>query len=196
MRFGIVFVAAQLMLLAQGHAAVASPATSGPSIRSATKARDINGFALGMHINDAREIAPVKYIGGDQFETQTGGVSYNFGVTPAGRIYRVQSSQPLGSFTVDSTFLARLSAKLIAKYGPATTPEAGNYGWDLIETVSSAEGFKYPFKTNWFGAYISGGGDDGEVGLEMTMIDFRILWADRAKLNKKPRAAGEDRIRF
>jgi hypothetical protein len=184
MRFGIVFVAAQLMLLAQGHAAVASPATSGPSIRSATKARDINGFALGMHINDAREIAPVKYIGGDQFETQTGGVSYNFGVTPAGRIYRVQSS------------LARLSAKLIAKYGPATTPEAGNYGWDLIETVSSAEGFKYPFKTNWFGAYISGGGDDGEVGLEMTMIDFRILWADRAKLNKKPRAAGEDRIRF
>jgi hypothetical protein len=170
--------------------------TSGPSIRSATKARDINGFELGMYVHNVREIAPLKYIGGDQFETQAGGVSYNFGVTPAGRIYRIQSSQPLGSFTVDSTFLATLSAKLTAKYGPATTPEAGNYGWDLIETVSSAEGFKYPLKTNWFAAHVSGGSDGAEVSLEMTMIDLRILWADHAKLNEKPRAAGEDQIRF
>jgi hypothetical protein len=196
MRIGIVFAAAQLMLLAQGNTAVAAPVNPGPSIRSATKARDINGFALGMHIRDVRKMGPVEFIGGDQFETHSGDVSYNFGVTPAGRIYRVQSSQPLGKFRVDSAFLATLSAKLTAKYGPATTPEAGNYGWDLIETVSSPDGARYPFKTNWFAAHISGGSDGGEVSLEMTMIDFRILWADTAQLNKEPRVGGEARIRF
>jgi hypothetical protein len=184
------------MLLAQGYIAVAAPVNAGPSIRSATKARDINGFALGMNLRDVRKMVPVEFIGGDQFETRFGGVSYNFGVTAAGRIYRVQSSQPLGNLIVDNAFLATLSAKLTAKYGPATTPEAGNYGWDLIETVSSADGVRYPFKTNWFAAHISGGSDGGEVGLEMTMIDFRILWTDQAKLNEKSRAAGEGRIRF
>jgi hypothetical protein len=44
--------------------------------RSATVARDVNGFRLGMHLADATRLAELEYIGGDQVEANAEGFQY------------------------------------------------------------------------------------------------------------------------
>lgn len=165
-----------------------------PVVRSATVARDINGFHLGMPIAEARKLADLEYIGGDQFEATAEGLQYNFGVTPAGRIYRVQSSQSLGQFSVDRTFVQSLRQKLSAKYGPPLSDYADVFSWEIIENVTMPDGNKEPFRTMWMTAMISG--QETDRTLDITLIDFRILWADQASVNRTPRAEAEDRIAF
>lgn len=92
-------------------------AQAAPKVKSATLARDVNGFQLGMTVAEARSLAPLTFIGGDQFEATRNGFTYNFGVTPKGRIYRVQSTQQLGAFASDRQFIATLGRRLAAKYG-------------------------------------------------------------------------------
>jgi hypothetical protein len=161
---------------------------------SATVARDVNGFRLGMSVEDARSHADLEYIGGDQFEARTDGFSYNFGVTPNGRIYRVQSSQSLGQFTVDRAFIQTLRQRLSSKYGPPASDYADVFGWELIEDVAMPDGRMTPFRTMWMTALVGGSGHDRT--LDITLIDFRILWADQASVNRAPRAAAEERIAF
>lgn len=165
-----------------------------PVVRSATVARDINGFHLGMPIAEARKLADLEYIGGDQFEATAEGFQYNFGVTPAGRIYRIQSSQSLGRFSVDRTFVQSLRQKLSAKYGPPISDYADVFSWEIIENVTMPDGNKEPFRTMWMTAMISG--QETNRTLDITLIDFRILWADQASVNRTPRAEAEDRIAF
>lgn len=173
--------------------ALATPAFTAPvardasaPMRSATKARDIGGFALGMSIREANKLSPLEDIGNNGYRTTRDGIDYDFGVTPLGRIYRVQSSQRLGRFEIDATFLGSLSAKLAAKYGPTSDATTETFDWQLIEPIKRTNGAILPFKTNWASAYVSASYFDG-VTLEMKMIDFRILWQDDAKLNRKPR---------
>lgn len=165
-----------------------------PSVRSATVARDVNGFHLGMPIAEARKLADLEYIGGDQFEATAEGFQYNFGVTPTGRIYRIQSSQSLGRFSVDRTFLQTLGQKLSAKYGPPLSDYADVFSWEIIEDVTMPDGNRGPFRTMWMTAMISG--QETDLTLDITLIDFRILWADQASVNRIPRAEAEDRIAF
>jgi hypothetical protein len=165
-----------------------------PLARSATVARDINGFHLGMPIAEARKLADLEYIGGDQFEATADGFQYNFGVTPTGRIYRIQSSQSLGRFSVDRTFVQSLRQKLSVKYGPPLSDYADVFSWEIIEDVTMPDGNKGPFRTMWMTAMI--GGDESGRTLDITLIDFRILWADQASVNRAPRAEAEGRIAF
>lgn len=139
-------------------------------------------------------LADLEYIGGDQFEARTEGFQYNFGVTPKGRIYRVQSSQSLGRFSVDRTFVHTLHQRLSSKYGPPGSDYADVFSWELIEDVTSADGTTAPFRTMWMTALIGGSGDDRT--LDITLIDFRILWADQASVNRAPRTQAEERLAF
>jgi len=173
---------------------VTASGQDGDNAASATLARDVNGFRLGMTVEEARSLADLEYIGGDQFEARTEGIHYNFGVTPTGRIYRVQSSQSLGRFSVDRTFVQTLHQRLSSKYGPPGSDCADVFSWELIEDVTSADGTTVPFRTMWMTALIGGSGDDRT--LDITLIDFRILWADQARLNQAPRTEAEERIAF
>ncbi|MDE2437353.1 MAG: hypothetical protein KGM49_13945 [Sphingomonadales bacterium] len=165
-----------------------------PTVKSATLARDVNGFRLGMTIAEARSLAPLTFIGGDQFEVETAGFTYNFGVTPKGRIYRVQSTQQLNHFVADRQFIATLEQRLIEKYGKPSSHSGDTFHWALTERVTNDSGQTLPFTTMWMSAYIGGFG--GDPTLEITIIDFRILWADQAAVNHKPRETAEKRIRF
>jgi hypothetical protein len=46
----------------------------------------------------------------------------------------------------------------------------------------------------WMNAYVGGFG--GDPTLEITIIDFRILWADQAVANRVPREGAERQIQF
>ena len=163
--------------------------------RSATLSSDINGFHLGMTLAEASQLAQLTRIpGGDQVEARTAGFSYNFGVTPRGRIYRIQSTQQLGRFAVDATFLATLQSKLTAKYGRPNRIATDAFEWSLVESVTHPTGQRLPFKTMWMAANL--GYDDTGRTLELTILDFRILWADQAAVNHTPRVIAGKRIRF
>lgn len=162
-----------------------------PPVRSATKARDIGGFALGMHIRDAAKLSPMQNIGNGEYQTSKDGIEYDVAVTRLGHIYRVDSSQPLGRFVIDDTFLRSLAAKLAAKYGPPVSATSETFKWSLIEPVKRTGGEALPFETNWASAYVEGGSDG--VTVHIKLIDFRVMWTDYAQLNRAPRdqAVGE-----
>lgn len=163
--------------------------------RSATLSTEINEFRLGMTLDEASKVARLTPIpGGDQVEAQTAGFTYNFGVTPRGRIYRIKSTQQLGRFATDASFLVTLQSKLTAKYGQPTSVSGDSFEWSLIEPVTHLTGQRLPFKTMWMAAYL--GYDDVGQTLEMTILDFRILWTDQAAVNRTPRQRAEQRIRF
>lgn len=187
-----------LSLTCAAAAALALPtqvrAQEGALPQSATLARDVNGFRLGMTVEEARQITPLTYIGGDQLEAKAEGFEYNFGVTPRGRIYRVQSTQQLNSFSVDAQFVATLRQRLVAKYGEPTSESSDNFYWALTESVTDNIGQTLPFTTMWMNAYVGGFG--GDPTLEVTIVDFRILWADQAAVNRAPREAAEGQIQF
>lgn len=165
--------------------------------RSATLATDINGFQLGMSLAEINAITPLTPIGGGQFDATHEGITYNFEATPLGRIFRVQSSQELGNFRVDRNFLAGLQTRLTSKYGRPIGPISEGtdvFFWELIEPVRNANGHRQNFKTMWMTAYVSRNGP--AASLEMTIIDFRILWTDEAAVNRSPSEEAEGRIRF
>lgn len=155
-----------------------------PTMRSATKARDVNGFALGMNIRDAARLAPMEKVGNGDFQTVQNGIRYDFGVTQLGRIYRLDSDQNLGRFAVDDAFVRALRTRLTAKYGVPATSSGTTFGWSLIEPVKRTGDRTLPFETNWASATVEGGSDG--LTLHIKLLDFRIMWQDEAKLNRGP----------
>lgn len=162
---------------------------------SATKARDINGFELGMPIADAAKRVNVTYTQGELVQSTMNDIQYDFGVCPSGRIYRIQSSQPLGSFIPDEAFSIKLHAQLIDKYGRTDTTNPDNLSWDLVEDVRYSDGAVRPFKTNWMSVLVSGG-YGSRIILDMTMLDFRICWEDKRQMNQKPRNEASEKVVF
>lgn len=177
-----------------GWSATPSNQNSSISARSATKARDIGGFVLGMHIRDAEKLSPMKRIDWDDYQTTKDGVDYDFELTKLGHVYRVDSSQRLGNFTIDDTFLRSLGAKLTAKYGQPIEASGGVWHWSLIEPVKRTGGATLPFETNWASASADGGPDG--VTLKIKMIDFRIMWRDEAELNRVPRDKADANVKL
>ena len=161
--------------------------------RSATIARDIGGFSLGDPIQVLIKRTNVRQVQGELFEVKVAGVAYEFGVCPTGRIYRIESSQPLGRFVADKVFMDTVAAKLAAKFGPPTDGPNDNLSWELVELVRYSDGKVHPFKTNWASAIISGSGGD-DVTLDLKMIDFRVCWSDEFRANRKPRDDAAKRV--
>ena len=167
-----------------------------PQVASATHARDINGFALGMHISEIRKRMPINHVFGETFSGKLRDVSYEFGFTALGRLYRIGSVQPLGRFAPDERFTQNLSAKLIQKYGRPSGNQlpGGPASWELIEQVSLQGEPRHPFRTMWLDAMLSD--DESGLTLNMKMLDFRVLWADAKRLNSQPRNEAMDRTSF
>lgn len=163
--------------------------------RSATKARDIGGFTLGAQIREVMKRPNVRQVQGELFEATAGGIKYEFGVCPSGRIYRIESTQPLGRFVVDKMFTDTIAAKLTAKFGAPTGGPDDNLSWELIEPVRYSDGEVHLFRTNWASAIISGSGGEA-VTLDVKMLDFRICWADGVRANRKPRDEAARRVEF
>lgn len=185
MRVSLLAVALAITSYFGGVPAVgAYAAKTAPTPKSATKARDIDGIVLGTPISEIRNKMRITYIGNGQYDGKAGDLSYNFQITPLGRVYRISTTQKLGRFNVDFEFNRRLNAKLAAKYGiPAGGIERRH--WELVETISGAEGQQGLFRSNWFSVVVLSGLDG--VDLSMTMLDFRYLWADNAKVNRQSR---------
>jgi hypothetical protein len=188
------------LLVATAAMVPASAASAGQPIAavhrggSATKARDIQGFALGMPIHEALKRVSVTYSQGDQIQGKVGGIDVTFEVCPSGAIYFIDTVQTLGHFIVDKQFLDGLNAKLFAKYGHGSgTPD--DLAWDLTEPVRYTTGEVRPFTTNWMTALVNDDSGDG-VSLELKMLDFRICWAGYEKANRDPRNAAAGSIKF
>lgn len=182
---------------------LASPAFAGEPIApvhsgaSATKARDIHGFALGMPIREARKRFSVTYTQGNQIQGKLGNIDLTFEVCPSGAINFIESSQPLGQFMVDKKFLEALDAKLLAKYGRPAGGTADNLQWGLIEPVRYTTGEVRNFNTNWMTAQVMDDSGDGQgVTLNLTMLDFRICWAEYEKANRTPTDKASETVRF
>lgn len=172
-------------------ATISTSATAGSPIAplhpgaSATKARAIQGFSLGMPIHEAAKRFTVTYTQGNQIQGKLGDIELTFEVCPSGAIYFVESIQPLGHFIVDKKFLDSLDAKLFAKYGSAHgTPD--NLSWSLSEPVRYTTGEIRAFTTNWMTALVTEYADE-PVSLDLKMLDFRICWAEYQRANQKPR---------
>jgi hypothetical protein len=190
------YIFAAAVVLAVG----ASPALAGDPIApvhpgaSATKARDIQGFTLGMSIREAMKGFTPTYAQDDQVQGKIGNIDLTFEVCRSGAIYFVQSTQPLGHFVVDKKFLDALQAKLFAKYGQGYgTPD--NLSWGLTEPVRYTTGEVRNFTSNWMSALVTDDSGDG-VSLELKMLDFRICWAEREKANQKPRDAATQALKL
>lgn len=162
---------------------------------SATIARDINGFELGMPINDALKRVTVTFRQDEMVQSVMNGIAYDFGVCRSGKIYRIESHQELGNFLPDKVFTDRLQSDLFAKYGAASGGSPDNLSWDLVEPVRFSDGDVRQFKTNWFSALLSGY-PNGPVSLDLRMLDFRVCWEDNVKMNAPARDAANDRVVF
>ena len=147
-----------------------------------------------MHIRDIQNKSTMKRIAWDDYQTTKDGVDYDLGLTRLGHVYRLTSSQRLGNFAIDDTFLQSLTAKLTAKYGPPIEASAGLFRWSLIEPVKRTGGATLPFETNRAYANVEGGPDG--VTLKIDMIDYRIMWRDEAELNRAPRNAASRKFVF
>lgn len=189
-------IVSAIALLITSHFPANAQVPTSPDAVSATKARDIGGYELGMAIGEVRSRMTLSHIAGETFAGTDSGISYEIGFTPQGRIFRIHSIQKLGAFSPDTRFTQTLSDKLEAKYGSPQTNElpGGPMSWEIIEPVQYPSGQKLPYRTMWMNAMLSDA--DGETTLDITMLDFRILWADQAALNRIPRQKAEDRVRF
>jgi hypothetical protein len=136
------------------------------------------------------------HVAGETYAGIDGDISYEFGFTPAGRVFRIHTVQKLGRFTPDSKFVQTITGKLADKFGPpvSNTLPDGVMSWELIEKVERPSGQALPFRTMWMDAMLSD--DAGEATLNLTMLDFRILWSDQNALNQTPRQKAEDKVRF
>lgn len=164
--------------------------------RSATKARDVNGFELGMPMADAAKRLQIKFVQGELVQAELDGIRYDFGVCPSGRIFRIESSQPLGRFIIDEEFTDRLGAKLAAKYGTPANGTGDNLSWELVEPVRYTDGAVHPFKTNLFSALVSSQNGSEPVSLNLMMIDFRICWGDAERRNRLSRESALQALTF
>lgn len=186
-----------LVCLAAFAPATAQQPQSAPKLnRSATRARDVNGVALGMSLADIQKRMPLTHVDGEVFTGKLDGIDYEFGITPLGRVYRIESSQPLGRFNPDRAFTLSLSAKLQQKYGPPREnglPE-GVMSWWLTEPITHSDGQTLPFTTMTVDASLSD--DWGTQSLKIRMQDYRVLWTDAQRLNSPHRDQAIGRVAF
>ena len=162
-------------------------------------ARDINGIKLDMTRSEVAQRFPggIKYIGSDQYEDEDGGISYNFGFSATGHLYRIDSSQNLGKFIPDRAFGLQLLHKLEAKYGPTENsmlPDGGA-GWNFYAYCTTNLGTRITCQTESLNVMLAGGYGQ-PVELQMKLMDFRIMGRDEAKQNSSPKSQAERQMRF
>lgn len=163
---------------------------------SATLARDVAGIELGMTFDQIRTRMTLEHVAFETYRGSAGGIAFDLGFTPAGRVFRIESRQSLGEFQTDAQFSKELEGRLAAKYGPPSQsglPDGPAY-WQLVQHVRDAGGNVVSQTVMWANAILSSD-EDGRT-LEITLLDFRILWADQARKNHLPSQEAAKAIRF
>lgn len=163
---------------------------------SATKARDINGFSLGMDIRDADKLSHLTQIDGTMFGTTLGGIKYQLEFSPSGSLFSIESRQELGRFAVDEKIRSNFRDALIQKYGPPSRDDGTLLWWSLSEWLRHSDGSSSLEETMWMTANLSQSGFPEIVTVELRLLDWRILWADQRRLNEEPARRGESRMKF
>jgi hypothetical protein len=185
-----------LGLMASPASAACQNGNNFPIEKSATIVRDVNGFELGMSYAEISKISKLEYLGGHTYETVHGGINYVFGLTELGRIFRIESSQNLGSFDPDEEFYNAVALRLMTKYGKTTRglTASAPLGWGIVEKVSNTVSGIRNFATNHAGASVTPTTEG--VVLNIFMLDHRIVWQDQYKLNCEPTRKGEAKVKF
>lgn len=189
--FGVVFG-----LMASSAHATCKDINNFPIEKSATKARDVNGFKLGMSYSEISKISKIDHIAFETYETVHNGIKYEFGLTNLGRVFRIESYQNLGTFKPDERFYNAVALKLMTKYGKSTRgmTVSAPLGWSLIEKISDTVSGVRNFATNYADAAIKMTTEG--VVLHIFMLDHRIVWQDQYKQNCKPARKGEAKVKF
>ncbi|MGA7674039.1 MAG: hypothetical protein WCA78_03215 [Rhizomicrobium sp.] len=108
-------------------------------------AHDINGIRLDMTVQQVSEFfdAGLRPLGSGQFKAERDGTSYDFGFTPLGHLFRIDSSQTLSRFEPDVNIGLALTQKLVKKYGPPDTNQlpGGPAFWQFVEYYDNS-GFR------------------------------------------------------
>jgi hypothetical protein len=163
-------------------------------------ARDINGYELGMTVEQVTALAhkPLTPLGGGYFKLSADGVDYDFEFSILGHLFLVNSVQGLGYFIPDAAFSRSLTDKLSKKFG---TPQGnqlpeGPVQWGWRENVRDHPNDPpYSRPTVELSALLLGGYGQ-PITLHMHLIDFRIMRRDIETANAKPRSKAETKTKF
>jgi hypothetical protein len=162
-------------------------------------ARDVNGIQLDMTPQQVTALAPngLDSLGRGQYTATISGISYDFGFTPLGHLFRIDSHEPLGYFAADRNFGLSLSNKLAAKYGAPETNQLpdGPAFWDFAMPYTENNGTRHMVGTESLSAVLTVT-NKGPVSLDMKLMDFRILRRDNALLNSAPEREAQSRVHF
>jgi hypothetical protein len=166
---------------------------------SCLPARDINGIRLDMTVKEVAAFFPngLEALGVGQFQARNGDTEYNFGFSPRGRLFRIDSTQELGSFVPDRTFGATITQRLSKKFGPPQHNQLpdGPAFWTFLEQYPANGDLILNRETESLSAMLSGGYGQ-PISLVLKLMDFRILRRDGAMVNAVPQNDAQKRVRF
>jgi hypothetical protein len=144
-------------------------------------AHDLSGFTLDMTVDQVTAVAakPLIRIAAGHYQVAVYGTDYDFGFTPLGHLYRIDSRQQLGLFTPDPAFAPTLTDRLIKKFGPPLSNQliTGPAIWMFEEPYTGAKGEKLTRETESLTVLVTGGKAD-PVAVEMQLVAPRILRRD------------------
>ena len=178
----------------------AAPANAAVVCSAATclRATDINGIHLDMTVAEVSRIfaGELESIGAGQFKAERDGTSYDFGFTPLGHLFRIDSSQELGRFEPDTAAAIALTQKLSQKYGMAQSNQlpGGPASWEFMEYYEN-DGFRLLRFTESLDAMFVTHYQDSTT-LDLKLMDFRILRRDEAKQNSGPSGVAQAQMHF
>ena len=162
-------------------------------------ARDINGYALDMTIQQVERAANQRLIslGGGQYKLSADGIEYDLGFSVLGHLFRIDSEQNLGYFVPDEPYTHALTSKLTAKFGAPQSNQlpGGPMTWEFLETYREGDGPAVNRTTVSLSALLM---DDGgePTTLHLKLMDFRIARRDLAIANVVPRSRAEQKTKF
>jgi hypothetical protein len=147
-------------------------------------AHDLSGFTLDMTVDEVAAVAgkPLVTVGAGHYQITVYGTDYDFGFTPLGHLYRIDSRQKLALMTPDATFSPTLIERLIKKFGKPSSNQllAGPAVWMFEEPYAGPKGEKLTRETESLTVLVTSGNSE-PVTVEMQMVAPRILRRDSEK---------------
>lgn len=161
------------------------------------RSTDVRGFRTGMTVREVASRIPLRPLGRGDFEAVEGDTKFNFGFTPLGNLYRIDTQQKLGFFRPDRSTARRLTEQLSAKFGPPRHNQlpGGPAMWTTYAQVTADDGTRITREAQSLSVMFQGGHGQ-EVELWIKLLDFPVLWRDAERLNAFPKAKAEEALRF
>jgi len=158
---------------------------------------DVRGFRTGMTFREVSSRIRLEHLGGGDFEGVQGDTKFDFGFSPLGNLYRIDSQQKLGFFHPDRATAVKLTGQLCAKYGPPDFNQlpGGPVTWSSYARMQGDDGRPLTREVQSLSVMFQATYNQ-PVELWIKLLDFRILWRDSVQQNAGPKARAEDAVRF